>query len=328
MSIATFPQTSLGGAAAAVVDKITPKREPVSPGIYFGLDEDIYHADPALGSTDMKTLAVSPPDYWFDSAHNPMREEDDDTPARLFGRAVHKFVLEGRGAFENSYAPTDFSGATRDGKAERAAIAEAGKLPIKRDDWNRIMLAGTIVRGNPSISSAFAGGSPEVSIFWERDGIRRKARIDYLKARAIVDLKSNANTMQRGFIESCRRAIGEWRYDIQAVHYGEARALIPEFVASGAVHGDHDAEWLRKVADANEWAFVWVFYQSHGAPLTWGTTLSPGNGILDIARTTLAKAEDNYREFVDRFGLDTPWLLSEPLEELDINDMPPWAFRS
>lgn len=327
MSIETFPQTTLGAAAAAVINKIEPKRDPFAPGVYFGLDEATYHADPALGSTSMKKLAESPPDFWFDSPHNPMREEDDDTPARLFGRAVHKFVLEGREAFERGYAPADYPGNVKAGKEERERITAQGKQPIKRDDWNRIMMAGTIIRSNPSISTAFAGGQPEVSVFWERDGIRRKARFDYLKPRAVVDLKSNANTMQTDFVTSCRKSIASYRYDVQAAHYFEARAQVGALAGDGAVIGDHDSEWLRKVSATTEWAFVWIFYQSKGAPLTWGTTVSPGNGILDLARATLARSEENYKAFVDRFGLDQPWVIEEPLTELDINDLPAWAFR-
>jgi len=327
MSVETFPLTSLGAAAVAVVEKIEPKREPFAPGIYFGLDEAVYHADAAIGSTGMKKLAENPPAYWWDSPHNTMREEDIDTPARLFGRAVHKFVLEGRAAFEVAYAPTEFSGSTKAGKEERERIAGAGKQPIKRDDWNRIMMAGTIIRANPEISGAFSGGQPEVSIFWERDGIRRKARFDYLKPRAIVDLKSNANTMDIDFVASCRKSIGSYRYDVQAAHYFDARALMPQLVAQGAVFGDHDPAWLERVVNEPVWAWVWIFYQSTGAPLTWGTTLSPGNGVLDLARATLAKAEENYRTFVDRFGLDNPWVIAEPLEELDLNDLPSWSFR-
>ena len=335
MTIETFPITTLGAAAAAVVEKIEPRREPFAPGIYFGLDEAAYHADPALGSTSMKKLADNPPAYWWDSPHNTMREEDTDTPARFFGRAVHKFVLEGREAFEAAYAPTDYSGSTKAGKEEREVIALEGKQPIKRDDWNRIMMAGTIIRANPEISGAFSGGHPEVSIFWDRDGIRRKARFDYLKPRAIVDLKSNANTMDIDFVASCRKSIATYRYDVQAAHYYEARSQVSSLFDAGSVFGDlgrgnqwmANAEWLQKVATAKEWAFVWIFYQSTGAPLTWGTTLSPGNGVLDLARATLAKAEENYRTFVDRFGLDRPWVITERLEELDINDLPGWMYR-
>lgn len=327
MSIETFPQTTLGAAAAAVVEKLAPKRDLFSPGVYFGLDESAYRADPALGSTSMKKLAENPPAYWYDSPHNALRDEDTDTPAKKFGRAIHKFVLEGREAFEAAYAPTDHSGATKEGKAERAQIEAAGKEPIKRDDWTRIMMAGTIIRTNPAISTAFVGGMPEVSVFWERDSIRRKARFDYLKPRANVDLKSNANKMDLDFVASCRKAIAQYRYDVQAAHYTEARNILPAFVLDGAVNGDHDPEWLRKVADAKEFAFVWIFFQSRGAPLTWGTTVSPGNGLLDFARATLAKAEENYKTFVERFGVDSPWIIEQPLEELDFNELPAWAYR-
>ncbi len=327
MSIETSPQTSLGAAAAAVVEKIEPKREPFAPGIWFGLDEDAYHADAALGSTSMKKLAESPTAYWFDSPHNIMLKQDNDTPARAFGRAVHKFVLEGREAFEAAYAPTEFPGNVKAGKEERERIAAIGKEPISRDKWDRIMQAGTIIRSNEYIASAFSGGYPEVSVFWERDGIRRKARFDYFKPRAIVDLKSNANKNQIDFMESCRKAIANYHYHVQAAHYSEARAVISAFYADNAINGDHDSEWLAKVAASKEWAFCWIFYQSEGAPLTWGTTLSPGNPILEYGRTTITTAEDNYRTFRDRFGLDQPWVIAEPLQELDVSEMPSWSFR-
>lgn len=299
----------------------------LNPGIYFGLSEAIYRADTALGSTDMKRLASNPCDYWFGSGHNPMRESKEPTPGQKFGTAVHKFVLEGREAFEALYAPQDFAGNTKEGKAEVAEIKSSGKTPIKRDDWDRIMLSGTVIRANPEIAGAFSGGQSEVSVFWERDGIRRKARFDYLKTRAIVDLKSDANRNQQDFVTACRNSIGRYRYDIQAAHYSEARAQVRAFVEQGAISGDHDSTWLSNVADQEAWAFVWIFYQSEGAPLTWGTTLSPGNGIFDFAKASLAKAEENYSAFKARFGLDQPWVLTEPLEEIDLNDLPAWSFK-
>lgn len=303
-----------------IVDNLTP-------GIYFGLPEAIYRADPGLGSTDMKRLAQSPPDYWFGSIHNPLRDKNEPTPGQMFGTAVHKFVLEGREAFEAIYAPQEFAGNTKEGKAEIAEIKAAGKTPLKRDSWDRILLSGTIIRANPEISSAFSGGNPEVSIIWERGGIRRKARFDYLKTRAIVDLKSDANRNKQEFITACRNSIGRYRYDIQAAHYHEGRARMRAFFEAGAVFGDHDPGWMKNVSDQDAWAFVWVFYQSEGAPLTWGTTLSPGNGLFDYATASLEKAESNYRTFKDRFGLDQPWVLAEPLAEIDINDIPAWAFK-
>jgi hypothetical protein len=298
-----------------------------SPGVYFGLSEDLYRADPALGSTDIKRLAQSPPDYWFGSVHNPLRESREPTPGQKFGTAIHKFVLEGREAFEARYAPTDSKGNTKEGKAELSAIEAEGKIALPRKDWDRIKLSGTMVRANPEISTAFTNGFSEVSVFWERDGIRRKARFDYLKTRALVDLKSDANRNQQEFVTACRNSIGRYRYDIQAAHYCEGRAQLRAFVSDGAMYGDYDYDWLFGASVQDAWAFVWIFYQSEGAPLTWGTTLSPGNGLFDFANASIAKAEENYRAFKDRFGLDQPWVLAEPLAEIDVNDLPAWSFK-
>lgn len=76
---------------------------PMAPGIYFGLSEDRYHADPSLGSGSIRALSKCPIYYWVDSWMNPLREPQAETPALLFGRALHKLVLEGPEAFQASY---------------------------------------------------------------------------------------------------------------------------------------------------------------------------------------------------------------------------------
>ena len=76
-----------------------------APGIYFGLSEDAYHADHALGSGSIRALANHPMYYWRDSWMNPLRRQDEETPALLFGRALHKLVLEGIESFHKSYQP-------------------------------------------------------------------------------------------------------------------------------------------------------------------------------------------------------------------------------
>jgi hypothetical protein len=293
-------------------------------GVYFDLCDEAYHADPALGSSDMKKLATSPADYWWGSEFNRFRDPDKETPARIIGRAVHRYVLEGRSAFLQDYAPHELSGTTREAKAEKAAIIESGRTPIKRADFDRILAAGEVIRANPQLAPAFDGGRPEVSVFWTRDGIRRKARIDYLKPRANVDLKSISNIRELPFPVACRRAIASYRYDVQAVHYLEARQAMRQLVADGAVAGDHDPEWLRACVASETYAHVVVFWQKENSPLTWGATLSEGNPILEVARNSILRAEENWRRLVANFGFDTPWLESQPLEELDMSEMPGW----
>ncbi len=75
------------------------------PGVYLNLDEETYHSDWSLGSTALKVLQQSPPDWWwfspFNTAEQP--EPEKDTDERRLGTALHKIVLEGIPAYEAAY---------------------------------------------------------------------------------------------------------------------------------------------------------------------------------------------------------------------------------
>lgn len=73
-------------------------------GIYFGMDEIVYHEIPRLSNSGMKKLAVSPLDFWTASWMNSRRKPDRDSKAKKVGRAVHKLLLEGDEAFDLAYA--------------------------------------------------------------------------------------------------------------------------------------------------------------------------------------------------------------------------------
>lgn len=310
-------------------EKAAPKIH--ADGIYFGLDEDIYHADPAIGSSSMKALEQTPEDYWYYSPHNPSRPKDVPTASQLFGKAVHKFVLEGREAFDACYGPTDLNGSTKAGREEREILRESGREPIKREDYGRILTSGTMIRANPELSNAFAGGMSEVSVFWTdtTEGgitIRKKARFDFLKPRAIVDLKSIRNQMGDEFSKACRTAIARYGYDVQAEHYRKGRIAMAR-VADNVV-GDHDPEFLKQcIAQGENFAFVFCFYQAEGAPLTWAGSLSPGNPILEIAAARIQNSEHNFERFMKSLGPDVPWVEARPLTEIDISELPGWYGR-
>ncbi len=317
-------------------------------GVYFGLDEKVYHDDPALGSSDLKTLARSPPEFWFRSKFNSLWEpSEEDTPSKAYGTATHVMVLEGREKFNRLYLPVHEKGNTAAGKAERARAERLGKIWITQDFYERIELSGAMVRGNPELSQAFTGGvGSEVSIFWTcpRSGIRKKARIDKLKPNATVDLKTVSNPYGEDFPTVCRKAISTYRYDVQMVAYAEARAQLGRLVADGKVYDRSDGrtaidhKMLERAAAATSWANVWVFIQSTSAPLTWGAKISmsldedgrvvSGNGLVDIGRSAIEQAEANWAAYVKRFnGLSEPWMLREPLMEASIDDFPTWSFR-
>jgi hypothetical protein len=292
------------------------------PGVYFGLPWEEYLDDAALGSSAMVKLATEPADFWFESKFNPLWEHKDPTPDQLLGTAYHTAVLEGREAFERRYAIKHFSWATNQGKAERAQMEAAGKLPVGIDQWSRIQQAGAVIRSNPYLGEAFVGGvASEVSIFWVANGIPKKCRIDYFKARASVDFKTIANEYEIKFPQACRNQIARYEYLVQAEHYREGRGRVWHLLADGCVYGDHDAAAFKKAAATKEFAWVWVFLQKTRSPLTWGKTLSPGNPSLRWAREArIDLAEANWHRCVEKFGFHTPWLEPEPLTEFTEDD--------
>lgn len=336
----------------------------MEPGIYFGLDEAIYHAAAAISSTGLRYLGRSAPDFWHHSPLNPSRPSVEPTPAQAYGRAIHKRVLEGPDKFLARYerAPepegllvTDADLAdwlTAHGvnklprsKSEKIVqaigidpevrilseferrAAAAGREMLKPKDFDRIVIASDLITRNPHLATAFSNGHPEVSVFWDRaDGVRCKARFDFLKIRGIGDLKSMRNPLGLDFPDACRRAIVNYRYDIQAAHYLEGRRQIPQLLNN--VHGDHDSEWLALVANAKEFGFVFVFFQAEDAPISWACSLSPGNPILEIGRISIERAIDRYRDFAQRFAADEPWTLSEPVDELTVDQLPAYYGRN
>lgn len=69
-------------------------------GIHFGLPDVAHHADPALGSTALKSILTNAVDWQFDRLFG---EERPDTKALIWGSAFHARVLEGKGVFEARY---------------------------------------------------------------------------------------------------------------------------------------------------------------------------------------------------------------------------------
>lgn len=117
--------------------------------MFFGMDEATYHAIPRLSASGIKNLLVSPMDFWARSWMNPRRpEEEDDKEWKVYGRAYHKRILEGRDAFYAAYAPfldeADYPNALTKQEHYKQACREMG-LPVggKNDELiERLLAAG------------------------------------------------------------------------------------------------------------------------------------------------------------------------------------------
>lgn len=364
------------GAAPAVTTVVEPKRH--APGVYFGMPDDVYHADPSLGSGSVRALAKCPIFYWLESWMNPLPEQRTETPALLFGRALHKIVLEGREAFEKSYVreivPGDIPGVLDKMDDFRAALRAVGgkvsgvkdelkarireldpgakiwddefeafnrkcivegKTKLHADVYERVVQGALLIAGDEKVRAAFQGGRPEVSVFWEQDGVPLKARFDYLRLGAqhgrtyalITDLKSYANVMDMPPERAVIQAIANTRLDIQAASYLKGAMLVPGFLKSGQVFGASDVnqEWLATLANVEpeDWRWFWCFYQKD-APISLLRATRPGSPIIESANMDLKRALEAYRENMTVFG--TNWRFVDPMAEpeIDPNDMPGW----
>lgn len=362
MSVSTLPVTDLGSAAAAVVEKAKPRIIRHPDGVYFGLSEESYFADDALGSTDLKRLLLSGAEYWYYSLHNPHRPEDEETRARRNGHAFHTCILFGQEEFERQYvcelSKEDFpdalvtiddlkrelrkiGGGVSGTKAELiarlngmssrfqvwdelvAAQAASGRKILKAEDYWRIITASDSIRATPVLERCFENGVPEVSVFWTDDGVRFRARFDYLRYQSIVDLKSFTNVTRKPPEMAVVSAIYNYSYDMQAAHYLNARERMRGFVRDERVFGEVDREWLKALAEVDNYIFTFVFHSLNGAPISEPVNIIPGSIPEGAAAADIGRAVDRFKQYRDKFG-DGQWFHLARMRTLTEDMIPAW----
>lgn len=328
------------------------RTEPLPDGIYIGLHEDRYHADSALGSTDIRNCLKGPNVYWHGSSFNPNKPKNKMTEARVIGKAMHKLLLEGSSEFRSIYVrrPDDDEDAT---PAEKSAATKAAKKKILEDqfllkgpDFDFILSVKAIIDSDPELCGCLENGLPEVSVFWTRkDGTRLKCRFDMLKLRGYGDIKSIANERNLEMGSACRYAIMNYRYDIQIEHYNEGRRELVKLATKslfffGTSHVsevpknqfetvNRATNFINKVAAQETFAAQFVFVPKLGndgpgekAPDAWSCVISPANPILKISRDDIETALMIYRDAMKFFGPDNRWLPGRAVSELAIEEMP------
>jgi hypothetical protein len=198
----------------------------------------------------------------------------------------------------------------------------AGKIRLPARAIRRIEIAAAMIEKHPQLQKAFSGGMPEVSVFWldGNTGVPCKARFDYLKPRAIVDLKSYENTIGLPVRKAIARCVANYRYHIQAAFYLEGAKAARELVAEGRAFGAVDPGFLRPLVDAPERHFLFVFQQKGPAPLARGMVLAPGL-TLDIGREEIAEAMHLFAHCWRIYSAD-PWLDPSEIETFDPTEFP------
>lgn len=178
-----------------------------------------YHARDGVSSTDLKHMVKSPAHfrYWKD-------HPQEDTPALLFGRASHKYILEKDDFFTEFAVAPNIDRRTKAGKEEYAKFLEdsKGKDIISADDLQKIREMREALYTTSFVEQLLAG-EKELSYFLEDEGTgliikcRPDALVQIGDAHILVDYKSTADASSEAFMRSAINL----NYDLQMAMYKE-----------------------------------------------------------------------------------------------------------
>lgn len=187
------------------------------PGIVHDMPADTYHANTALGSTSI--AALSDPDLSLADVHYKLNN-NETKPAYDVGTLGHALILEDELDNIISLIPYD-SYRTKAAKEARDEARKNGLIPINETEAQTTLEPLHAIRDqvltHPVAGPLLTGGRPEVSIFWEQNGVACKGRLDYWheKTNTVVDLKLVRSAAPNEF----RKQISDIGYYLQRAHY-------------------------------------------------------------------------------------------------------------
>lgn len=260
------------------------------PGIYPNIPEDVYHADTDLAAYLGRSLSVSGAKRILDLPAKFAYERDNGRPPKAafdFGHAAHKLLL-GVGNELEVVDAEDWR--SKDARDQRDQARVNGKVPILQADFERAMDLVKATLAHPLAGAILSEGEPEQSMYWidNATGITCRARADWLRDNAVVDVKTCADASPEGFAKAC----ANFRYNMQADWYSEGVQVVtgederrpfifiaiekepPHLVAvyqldeSALALGAQDNHDARRAYAEHESAGEWPGYPEHVETLT------------------------------------------------------------
>lgn len=193
-------------------------------GVVPDLEEAIYHAHPALSSTNARLLLKSPAKFHYAQSH-------PQAPKIVFdvGSAAHSKVL-GVGdsviAYPSEHLTPSGNVSTKAATVEWAAQQRtAGLIPVAPDAIEAVAAMAESVLAHPEARDILEHAAErEVSLFATDPAteVEVRARFDIYGDSECGDLKTARDASPHGF----QNAVKDHRYDIQQEHYLKARELI------------------------------------------------------------------------------------------------------
>ena len=220
----------------------------------------------------------------------------------------------------------------------------AGKTVIKQKLADEIQRQARIVELHAGTEKALRGGFCEVSIFWidKETGVPMKSRIDYLKVRAAVELKTFTNPFGKPIDQAVSGAVANNKYFVDAVvrldGIEQAKAMLRKY-GHHAVLGNGSAatagppgEWLDAFAEPTPHTFVFLFLEAGDVPNV---------RVREFKQREAAKGDENlywqkghamyrqgiakYRECLEHYGPSLPWVDPQAMRPFIDADFPLWS---
>lgn len=228
---------------APSVEVVKRERVVPNPGIYFGLDEAIYHSWEAVSNSLLSRFAITP-------AHTKV--EKPRSKALDSGKLLHTAVLEpdifmtfrtagqceavtGKGARCVNDALALYAGEPLCGVHGKNRTADVATI-IPATEYRNVLLARDSIFRHPAARKALSGDHCEVSLVWndEETGLLCKARIDHVNEAedCIVDLKSAQSASAFRFPKDAYK----FGYLRQGAFYGDAALRFPDFMLIDPTH--------------------------------------------------------------------------------------------
>lgn len=192
----------------------------ITPDEYFALDR--------FSSSIAKLVVTKSPRH----ARAEHQDEVSKKPTRSmdFGSVAHHLVL-GKGA---DYEPMRFDDwRTKDAKAAALAARDAGRIPIKQDDFERATAAAESVRVELVERGIVLDGQSELVIIWDEETphglVPCKAMLDHVwpELGRILDLKFPADASP----VAIERSAENFGYAIQRAAYTRALTALDSTLA-------------------------------------------------------------------------------------------------
>jgi hypothetical protein len=165
--------------------------------------EDYYNIA-ALSASGINLFHKSPLHYWSESPFNPNRIIQTSTEEMLLGKVIHKLIFE-QDTFEKEFIiEPKFDRRTKLGKkeAESFSLENINKQIINQNIYNEAMRLSQGIWRNSAVKKLIGNGCPEKPIYWNKNGLPCKAKLDYYREGLIIDYKSSRTADVKNFTKS------------------------------------------------------------------------------------------------------------------------------